>query len=418
MTASLLGPVSTLRPYRKPSEVKYDFTRSIPEGFTLTRETAAFYIDNKGYPRIAGPHEPLFERNGLVLDPAITNYLNRSEWDSSAVAWNLDATGLAVDSTYKFGDITMARIVGVEGSSSRRVRSVTLPSPIPITAGVPVTVSVFTRAHDNAPTAHRLIMLPTGVYEDSTAIGWRCHFFPKASSADSNATSFTDDLPVERHIDYFPDGVMRHQTTITPAMNGTITSVNINWSATGSVSAWTSDGNTGLDLGGMQISLGRRPAYVRSDHAATTRASEILEGSIGGDAGLLASSFALDFDFAGWASSWPRLVQLRQTPTDNAALFVESNANNSFKWRTGSYNPNSVTVPEGRVVMAYRRERDNSRGSVIGTLFSRATSIAVTTPIKWAIFAPGGNYRRYWLRSFRTYTELWSDSDLQTLTVV
>lgn len=406
---TVFGPVSTLDRYPSEGEVNLDFTRSLPEGFVHSRDTPGCYMDADGYPRIVGPNVPMFEKDGLLLDGANTNYLHRSEIDSGT-AWGIPI-GLRVDGTYKYGDITMARIRESDATQGRNFGS-RLASDMPIVAGTPICLSGYCKQAPNSNDVTRVIMFVFGgSYADGSSITWRVYFNPRSgTSVASFLNAGETTIAVKQN---FPDSMVRYAREITTTQNGTITSCQIYYADGGSVSSFLGDGVSGIDIGGWQLSYGKLTSYIRSGNTATTRAMDSVIGPVSNILGANTTSgtrFA-DFDLDGFSTAFTTPVAFRENTTTTANRITISVApGNSSKFGIGApvnFNPNSVgmAIFPGPIKTALRVDPANIRSITNGSLNGGSGGTGSPAPVG-ALLLQAPEYRRIRFRYVRSTTEI------------
>ncbi|QGU10443.1 hypothetical protein GNG26_08805 [Leclercia sp. J807] len=130
---------------------------------TFTRSTAGSYYDKSGVMRNADINEPRFEKEGLLIEPQITNLYTYSEqWGAGSRVTTTNNSG---DSPR--GDKTMALIVEDTASSEHYTQD----RNITLTAGTIYCYSVFVKAHTNSRLLYLRVATGTtsGVFFDPVA---------------------------------------------------------------------------------------------------------------------------------------------------------------------------------------------------------------------------------------------------------
>lgn len=130
---------------------------------TIIRTTTGTYFDKAGSMRLADINEPRFEKEGLLIEPQITNLYTYSEqWGAGSRVTTTNNSG---DSPR--GDKTMALIVEDTASSEHYTQD----RNITLTAGTIYCYSVFVKAHTNSRLLYLRVATGTtsGVFFDPVA---------------------------------------------------------------------------------------------------------------------------------------------------------------------------------------------------------------------------------------------------------
>lgn len=412
---TVLGPVSTLARYADEGEVSLDFSRSLPPGFVLSRATPGSYVDLDGYPRIAAENVPMFQSDGMLMDGANTNFLIKSEWDSGSAGWNMNS-GISMDLTYKYGDITMARVRELSGTM-QRIMYYLAGRSIPVIAGTPMCVSAFLRYVPGSTLSARVIMFRfTGTYDDGAPIQWRVYFRPNSGSTVPN---FLNDGEGSFNATFrMRDDVRRFGWECTPVKSGTINSVQIYYADGGSVNSFEGDGVSAIDVGGLQLSYGKLTSYIRTGDSATTRAMDTVLGPVAnvlGPAGDQGTVFA-DLDVDGFGTSWTVPIAFRPNLTNSTNRFyVTVSTNNTSKWQIGSpvnFNPGGMpfTFP-GTVKTALRVNPADIRSITNGQLNTGSAGTGSPASVG-AVYLQAPEYRRFLIRQIRSVVTPLTGDDL------
>lgn len=351
---TILGPVSTLARAPRTGEINLDFRRSLPEGLTFTRATQGCYIDALGYPRIAEPDVPMFEKGGLLLDAAGTNYLPNSEYDSvgnGGQRWWANTSRVTVESVHKFGDITMARFRETAGAYSSYMGSTyQLATPVPLVTGQPICVSAFVRPVAGATQSRLVWTTMRASFTDGGTADWRVGF---RGSAAAHHSGFADEQATrEAVVERLADGVFRVGLVITPLKDGTLDQLRFVYNSDLSVNTRDLDGSGAVEIGGLQISLGRMTSYIRSGSGPAFREADSVVGTIPGlfrpDG--LGGTVLADVDVDGAYLQWSQPIYIgpSQSGTTNDGIILNVSTGNSVKWQVGSptnYNQGVSAMP-------------------------------------------------------------------------
>jgi len=422
-TPTVLGPVSTLARYPLAGEFNLDFTRSLPEGFVITRDTAGCYIDPAGYPRIAAPNVPMFEKDGLLLDGANTNYLPNSEHDSGTVGfrWWAGSDRASIASTYKFGDLTMARFQENAGSFSPYLSGTyNLPSSVPLVVGAPICISGFLKLPPDA-NGNRYIWLQLSVaFADGGTGDWRIAFRGTGSSTTSGIAAA--DATITQVTTPLADGIVRSGVVITPARAGVINSARFVYNSDVSVNTRSLDGSGAIDAGGWQISNGLMTCYIRTGNTPTTRAMDSVSGPVSNMLNPVDQSGTVfaDYDLDGFAPSWTSPFRFTSAAGTNR-FYISVSTGNTSKWQIAApvnFNPSGGTVVfPGVVKTALKVNPADIRAVTNGS--TNSGSAGTGSPVAPEVFVlQAPDYRRFRFRQIRSTHEILTGTPITLPTVV
>ncbi|MDV5238967.1 phage head spike fiber domain-containing protein [Leclercia adecarboxylata] len=221
---------------------------------TFTRSTAGSYYDKSGVMRNADINEPRFEKEGLLIEPQITNLYTYSEqWGAGQRVITTNNSG---DSPR--GDKTMALIVE---DTSTTIEHYAQDRNITLTAGTTYCYSVFVKAHTS----------PRNLYLRVTSGSTSGVFFDPVSGA--WVGSGTGNQFVDRGFEDFGNGIYRVWMVFTAgASQSTVIRIQL---ANGLSSSYTGDGVSGLYAWGAQLEDSPFPtSYIPTAATTVTRAAD------------------------------------------------------------------------------------------------------------------------------------------------
>ncbi|MCZ7840649.1 hypothetical protein LRB91_17765, partial [Leclercia adecarboxylata] len=220
---------------------------------TFTRSTVATYIEKSGIMRNADINEPRFEKEGLLIEPQITNLYTYSEqWGTGQRVTTTNNSG---DSPR--GDKTMALIVEDASGSEHYAQD----RNITLTAGTTYCYSVFVKAHTSPRNLYLRVASgsTSGVFFDPVSGAW---------VGSGTGTQFVD-----RGFEDFGNGIYRvWMVFIAGASQSTVIRIQL---ANGLSSSYTGDGVSGLYAWGAQLEDSPFPtSYIPTAATTVTRAAD------------------------------------------------------------------------------------------------------------------------------------------------
>lgn len=224
---------------------------------TFTRSTVATYIEKSGIMRNADINEPRFEKEGLLIEPQITNLYTYSEqWGTGSRAVTTNNSG---DSPR--ADKTMALVVEDTATAEHYAQD----RNITLTAGTIYCYSVFVKAH----TSSRLLYLRVAT---GTTAG--VFFDPVAGAFVGGAVGAQY---LDRGFEDLGNGVYRVWMTVTAG--ATQSSVfRLQLAKDGVTASYAGDGVSGLYVWGAQVEDGPFPtSYIQTGASAATRGADLWQ---------------------------------------------------------------------------------------------------------------------------------------------
>lgn len=223
------------------------------KSMTFTRSTTATYMDKSGVMRNAQINEPRFDREGLLIEPQITNlYAYSEQW----------GTGIGVTTTNNIGDSvrgdkTMALVV----EDTTTAEHYTQDRHIVLTAGTTYCYSVYVKAHTS----------PRNLYL-RVASGSTAQYFFNPITGDWSGNPGGKDY-VNRGIENAGNGIYRIWMTFTAAASqSTVIRLQLANSVT---SSYTGDGVSGIYVWGAQLEESPFPtSYIPTVAETVTRAAD------------------------------------------------------------------------------------------------------------------------------------------------
>ncbi len=223
---------------------------------TFTRQTAATYFDKSGVLQIADINEPRFEKEGLLIEPQITNLYTYSEqWGSGS---RVTTTNNSANSPR--GDKTMALVI----EDTAGAEHYTQDRNIALTAGVTYCFSVFVMAHTS----------PRNLYLRVASGSTSQSFFDATKGAWSGNAGGAD--YVDRGFEDVGNGIYRVWMTFKAAASqSTVIRLQL---ANGVTASYTGDGASGLYIWGAQLEDSPFPtSYIPTAAATATRGADIWQ---------------------------------------------------------------------------------------------------------------------------------------------
>ncbi len=221
---------------------------------TFSRSTVATYIEKSGIMRNADINEPRFEKEGLLIEPQITNLYTYSEqWGAGSRVITTNNSGDSLR-----GDKTMALLVEDTASSEHYAQD----RNITLTAGTIYCYSVFVKAH----TSSRLLYLRVATGTTSGVF-----FDPVAGAFISGAVGAQY---LDRGFEDLGNGVYRVWMAVTAG--ATQSSVfRLQLAKDGVTASYVGDGVSGLYVWGAQVEDGPFPtSYIPTVATTVTRAAD------------------------------------------------------------------------------------------------------------------------------------------------
>lgn len=221
---------------------------------TLTRSTVGTYYDKSGTMKLADIDEPRFEKEGLLIEPQMTNLYTYSEqWGAGQRVTTTNNSG---DSPR--GDKTMALIVE---DTTTNIEHYTQDRNIVLTAGTTYCYSVFVKAHSNPRNLYLRVASgsTSGVFFDPVTGAW--------------AGSGTGAQFIDRGFEDIGNGIYRVWMTFTAAASqSTVFRLQL---ANGVAANYTGDGVSGLNVWGAQLEESSFPtSYIPTATASATRGGD------------------------------------------------------------------------------------------------------------------------------------------------
>ena len=297
---------------------------------TFTRSTVATYIEKSGIMRNADINEPRFEKEGLLIEPQITNLYTYSEqWGAGQRVTTTNNSG---DSPR--GDKTMALIVE---DTSTNIEHYTQDRNIVLTAGTTYCYSVFVKAHTSPRNLYLRVASgsTSGVFFDPVTGAW---------VGSGTGTQFVD-----RGFEDFGNGIYRVWMVFTAAASqSTVIRLQL---ANGVTASYTGDGVSGLCAWGAQVEDSPFPtSYIPTAATTVTRAADfwqIPKENCGYPT--LATKFnrTLAFEFfpkyMQAASGYVEVVKVQGPSNDIVCRWVNDNTLRAYRSGSGV----SITTPQG-----------------------------------------------------------------------
>lgn len=219
------------------------------------RQTAGTYFDKSGVLQTADINEPRFEREGLLMEPQITNLYTYSEqWGSGS---RVTTTNNSDNSPR--GDKTMALVI----EDTAGAEHYTQDRNISLTAGTTYCFSVFVKAH----TSPRLLYLRVASGSTSGV------FFNPETGAFTGSGGVGTQY-VDRGFEDIGNGVYRVWMTFTAAASQS-TVIRLQLAKDGVTASYTGDGKSGLYVWGAQLEDSPFPtSYIPTTAATVTRGAD------------------------------------------------------------------------------------------------------------------------------------------------
>ena len=223
---------------------------------TFTRSTTGTYFDKSGSMKLADINEPRFEKEGLLIEPQITNLYTYSEqWGAGSRVITTNNSG---DSPR--GDKTMALIVEDTAGSEHYTQD----RNIVLTAGTTYCFSVFVKAHTSPRNLYLRVASGStaGIFFDPVAGTW--------SGAGTGAQF------VDRGFEDFGNGIYRVWMVFTAGVSqSTVIRIQL---ANGVSPSYTGDGVSGLYAWGAQLEDSPFPtSYIPTAATTVTRAADFWQ---------------------------------------------------------------------------------------------------------------------------------------------
>ncbi|MFZ3618853.1 phage head spike fiber domain-containing protein [Leclercia barmai] len=285
---------------------------------TFTRSTVATYIEKSGIMRNADINEPRFEKEGLLIEPQITNLYTYSE------QWG---TGSRVVTTNNSGDSpradkTMALVVEDTATAEHYAQD----RNITLTSGTIYCYSVFVKAH----TSSRLLYLRVAT---GTTAG--VFFDPVAGAFVGGAVGAQY---LDRGFEDLGNGVYRVWMAVTAG--ATQSSVfRLQLAKDGVTASYAGDGKSGLYVWGAQLEDSPFPtSYIPTTAATVTRGADywqIPKENCGYTslANLFNRTLALEFfpKYFQDAAGYIEIVKVQGPSNDIACRWVNDNTLKAYR---------------------------------------------------------------------------------------
>ncbi|NYU08253.1 hypothetical protein A8O28_23125 [Enterobacteriaceae bacterium CCUG 67584] len=326
---------------------------------TFTRSTAGSYYDKSGVMRNADINEPRFEKEGLLIEPQITNLYTYSEqWGAGSRVTTTNNSG---DSPR--GDKTMALIVEDTASSEHYTQD----RNITLTAGTIYCYSVFVKAHTNSRLLYLRVAMGTtsGVFFDPVAGA----FVGGAVGAQYLDRGFED----------LGNGLYRVWMAVTAG--ATQSSVfRLQLAKDGVTASYVGDGVSGLYVWGAQVEDGPFPtSYIQAGASAATRGADnwqIPKENCGYPSLAYLFNRTLAFEFypkyLQSAAGYVEVVKVQGPSNDIVCRWANDNSIRSYRDGGGI----SVPCPQGgNGVFVHTTE-----GNKISSYYSGATNSKTSPP--------------------------------------
>ncbi|QBF87146.1 hypothetical protein EXN74_11855 [Leclercia adecarboxylata] len=285
---------------------------------TFTRSTAGSYYDKSGVMRNADINEPRFEKEGLLIEPQITNLYTYSEqWGAGSRVTTTNNSG---DSPR--GDKTMALIVEDTASSEHYTQD----RNITLTAGTIYCYSVFVKAHTNS----RLLYLRVATGTTSGVF-----FDPVAGAFVGGAVGAQY---LDRGFEDLGNGLYRVWMAVTAG--ATQSSVfRLQLAKDGVTASYVGDGVSGLYVWGAQVEDSPFPtSYIPTTAATVTRGADywqIPKENCGYNslANLFNRTLAFEFfpKYFQDAAGYIEIVKVQGPSNDIACRWVNDNTLKAYR---------------------------------------------------------------------------------------
>lgn len=326
---------------------------------TFTRSTVATYIEKSGIMRNADINEPRFEKEGLLIEPQITNLYTYSEqWGAGSRVITTNNSG---DSPR--GDKTMALLVEDTASSEHYAQD----RNITLTAGTIYCYSVFVKAH----TSSRLLYLRVATGTTSGVF-----FDPVAGAFVSGAVGAQY---LDRGFEDLGNGVYRVWMAVTAG--ATQSSVfRLQLAKDGVTASYVGDGASGLYVWGAQVEDGPFPtSYIQAGASAATRGADLWQipkenCGYPSLASLFNRTLAFEFfpKYLQSAAGYVEVVKVQGPSNDIICRWANDNTIRSYRDGGGI----SVPCPQGGSgVFVHTTE-----GNKISSYYSGATNSKTSPP--------------------------------------
>lgn len=285
---------------------------------TIIRTTTGTYFDKAGSMRLADINEPRFEKEGLLIEPQITNLYTYSEqWGAGSRVTTTNNSG---DSPR--GDKTMALIVEDTASSEHYTQD----RNITLTAGTIYCYSVFVKAHTNS----RLLYLRVATGTTSGVF-----FDPVAGAFVGGAVGAQY---LDRGFEDLGNGLYRVWMAVTAG--ATQSSVfRLQLAKDGVTASYVGDGVSGLYVWGAQVEDSPFPtSYIPTIAATVTRGADywqIPKENCGYNslANLFNRTLAFEFSpkYFQDAAGYIEIVKVQGPSNDIACRWVNDNTLKAYR---------------------------------------------------------------------------------------
>ncbi|WP_313390267.1 hypothetical protein [Leclercia sp.] len=285
---------------------------------TIIRTTTGTYFDKAGSMRLADINEPRFEKEGLLIEPQITNLYTYSEqWGAGSRVTTTNNSG---DSPR--GDKTMALIVEDTASSEHYTQD----RNITLTAGTIYCYSVFVKAHTNS----RLLYLRVATGTTSGVF-----FDPVAGAFVGGAVGAQY---LDRGFEDLGNGLYRVWMAVTAG--ATQSSVfRLQLAKDGVTASYVGDGVSGLYVWGAQVEDSPFPtSYIPTTAATVTRGADywqIPKENCGYNslANLFNRTLAFEFfpKYFQDAAGYIEIVKVQGPSNDIACRWVNDNTLKAYR---------------------------------------------------------------------------------------
>lgn len=282
----------------------------------FTRSTIGTYVDRYGVVQTAAIDEPRFEKEGLLIEPAATNLVLRSEEFDNGV-WSLsDATLVANAGTAPDGNLTADNFIPDNGVNSSFV-----VQTFPTVSGEPYTMSCFAELNGSLTTL-TLLGAASGFSDNVTAVF-------NLLTGDITETPGAGTI-TSSGLDEIRPGIFRlHFTALATATANP--SFQIRHGPVG-------DGVSGFLIWGAQVEKGPLSSYIKTEASTVTRTTDNLSLQAAGNVGLASAekTYIVDFSVNAHADFDQELLRLIG-PSFNImrASTIGSNLPTAFKDGTG-----------------------------------------------------------------------------------
>ncbi|WP_312344367.1 hypothetical protein [Leclercia sp.] len=371
------------------------------KSMTFTRSTTATYMDKSGVMRNAQINEPRFDREGLLIEPQITNlYAYSEQWGTGNRVTTTNNIGDSVR-----GDKTMALVV----EDTTTAEHYTQDRNIVLTAGTTYCYSVYVKAH----TSPRNLYLR--VASGSTA---QCFFNPVTGDWSGNPGGIDY---VNRGIENAGNGIYRIWMTFTAAASqSTVIRLQLANSVTAS---YTGDGVSGIYVWGAQLEESPFPtSYIPTVAETVTRSADYWQLSKENCgyttlANLFSRTIAFELSpkYLQSAPGYVEIVKVQGPSNDIVCRWVNDNTLKSYR---GSGAISVPCVQGGSRVYVLATEGNNITNNYNG--YSNATTVTPNGTTQSVSYIGNLNQSNsvkfvYHIRNFRIWHRLLTPNQIKGL---